>query len=233
MNLIKPSYEIITPIDDPEEVKCLMRTIERVARTCYKSEDKIAEDSAEKMINNLIKRKHEAMIEFYDIIVKFTCDRGISHEIVRHRLASYAQESTRYCNYSKDKYDHGITFIDINNIFKLQIGKEFSHPISGNTKEIAEEDILYWYNEWYKAMEDSERHYHNLTNAYCPAQLARSVLPNSVKTEINCKYNLREWRHFFRMRCDAPAHPQMREITIPLLADFKSKIPIIFDDLSY
>lgn len=233
MKLIKPSYEIITPIDDPEEVKRLLRTLEKVARTCYKSEDKITEGSAEKMIKGLLSKKHEAMIEFFDIIVKFTCDRGVSHEIVRHRLASYAQESTRFCNYSKDKFDHGITIIDIDDVFKLQIGKELTHPFNGTTKRMTEEDILYWYTEWYEAMEDAERRYNNLTNTYCPAQLARSVLPNSLKTEINCKYNLREWRHFFKMRCDTPAHPQMREITLPLLADFKSKIPIIFDDLNY
>lgn len=229
MNIIKPTTEILTPIDD----KYILKFLEPIARTCYKSNDKITEDSAEKMIQNLLKRGHEAMIEFYDIVVLFTCDRGVSHEIVRHRLASYAQESTRYCNYSKDKFDRGITYIKIDDIFELEVGKTLSHPTNGTTKLITEEDVLHWYNVWYEAMENAEKYYLELTNSYCPAQLARSVLPNSTKTEINVKFNLRQWRHFFSLRCAAPAHPQMRQLTIPLLHEFQEKIPIIFDDLKF
>jgi thymidylate synthase (FAD) len=232
MKIIKPSYEIITPINGKE----ILQTIEKVARTCYKSEEKITEDgeSANRLIKEvLLNRNHEAMIEFYDVIVKFICDRGVTHEVVRHRLASYAQESTRFCNYSKDKFDNGITYIDIDNILKLEIGKTLTHPITKETKLITEKDVLYWFEEWNNAMNDAEKHYLNLTNSWCPAQLARSVLPNSLKTEINVKFNLREWRHFFKLRCAKAAHPQMREITIPLLEEFKTKIPIIFDSITY
>jgi thymidylate synthase (FAD) len=227
MKLIKPYYEILTPINGDE----ILKTIERVARTCYKSEDKINEDSAQKITKSLIEKHHEAMIEFYDIIVKFVCDRGVSHEIVRHRLASYAQESTRYCNYSKDKFDNQITFVIpcwCNTIIE---GDE------NNQKDVSLMDFA-----WLSAMQHAEFTYNQLikpenwypkqpiASAWQPQQ-ARAVLPNSLKTEINVKMNLREWRHFFKLRTSPAAHPQMREITIPLLIDFKNKIPIIFDDI--
>ena len=227
MKLIKPYYEILTPINGDE----ILKTIERVARTCYKSEDKINEDSAQKITKSLIEKHQEAMIEFYDIIVKFVCDRGVSHEIVRHRLASYAQESTRYCNYSKDKFDNQITFVIpcwCNTIIE---GDE------NNQKDVSLMDFA-----WLSAMQHAEFTYNQLikpenwypkqpiASAWQPQQ-ARAVLPNSLKTEINVKMNLREWRHFFKLRTSPAAHPQMREITIPLLIDFKNKIPIIFDDI--
>lgn len=230
MKIIESHYEILTPIDGDE----ILKTIERVARTCYKSEDKITEDneSAIKLIKNvLLNRNHEAMIEFYDITVKFICDRGVTHEIVRHRLASYAQESTRYCNYSKEKFDGAVTFINIEGVMNLELNKTLSHPITGEKKLITELDILSWYDEWNDAINDAEKHYLNLTNNYCPAQLARSVLPNSLKTEINVKMNLREWRHFFKLRTSSAAHPQMRELAIPLLIELKDRIPIIFDNI--
>ena len=107
MKIIEPSYEILTPIDGEE----ILKTIERIARTCYKSEDQITADSAEKMIGNLIKNGHEAMIEFFDLTVKFTHNRGFTHELVRHRLCNFAQESTRYCNYIKDKFGNELTII--------------------------------------------------------------------------------------------------------------------------
>ena len=219
MKLIKPYTEILTPING----KRILKFIEKVARTCYKSEDKITEDSAEKMIQKLVDRGHFPMLEFSDIVVKFVCDRGVSHEIVRHRIASYAQESTRYCNYSKSKFKNSITFIIpcwLNlteaeyNIDYLLIGKELE-------------------DEWLRAMKQSELHYLRfIENGWKPEQ-ARSVLPNSLKTEICVKMDLTEWRHFFKLRTAKAAHPQMRELTIPLLKEFQSKIPIIFDDITY
>lgn len=220
MKLIKPYYEIVTPLEK-EDVKKMLRTLERVARCCYKSEDKITEDSAEKMIEMLIKKGHEAMIEFVDIIVKFTCDRGVSHEIVRHRLASYAQESTRYCNYSKDKFDNQITFI---------IPCWFTSDLVGNFDDIAitenHAEII-----WMHSMLDAEEYYNKLIDLGWQPQQARAILPNSLKTEINVKFNLREWRHALDLRCSKAAHPQMREIMLPLLKEFKEKIPILFDDI--
>ena len=227
MKLIKPFYEIITDLEKGE-VRKMLKILEKVARTCYKSEDKITEDSADKMIEMLIKRGHEAMIEFADIIVKFTCDRGVSHEIVRHRLASYAQESTRYCNYSKDKFDNQITFIipcwiDFPSIEDYQ-DKLVQESI--NNEEIA---VYTWFNQ----LRNAETDYKKLIDLGWQPQQARTILPNSLKTEINVKFNVREWRHFFKMRCSTAAHPQMRELSIPLLAEFKSKMPILFDDLNF
>jgi thymidylate synthase (FAD) len=221
MKLIRPFYEILTPINGNE----ILKTIEKVARTCYKSEDKITEDSARKMVQTLISRGHEAMIEFYDVTVKFVCDRGISHEIVRHRIASFAQESTRYCNYAKDKFNNQITFIipcwisdDQINLVQRMNEQNFMKIDEG-------------VKSWYFSLNQSQNSYNLLIKLGWQPQQARTVLPNSLKTEINVKFNLREWKHFFRLRCSTAAHPQMRELTIPLLKELKLKIPIIFDDI--
>lgn len=213
MKIIKPSYEILTPIDGAE----ILKTIEKVARTCYKSEDKIDNESAKKLVTRLINSGHEAMIEFFDITVKFVCDRGVSHEIVRHRIASYAQESTRYCNYSKDKFENQITYIQPN--FWSDC------PESGDDYEkhaILEQILI-----------DIEKAYNKLIDLGASPQEARYILPNGLKTEINVKMNLREWRHFFKLRCSKAAHPQMRELAIPLLEEIKELLPIIFNDINY
>ncbi len=214
MKLIKASYEILTPINGEE----VLKTLEKVARTCYKSEDKITDESAPKLVKALIERGHEAMIEFFDITVKFICDRGVSHELVRHRIASFAQESTRYVNYSNGKFGGHLTFIIPEWMPNIQPGEYSSTPTMLT---------------WMLAMEQAEKNYLKLIEEGWQPQQARSVLPNSLKTEINVKMNLREWRHFFGLRCAKAAHPQMREITIPLLEELKSKIPIIFDDITY
>lgn len=215
MKFIKPYYEILTPINGIE----ILKNIERVARTCYKSEDKISEDdsSARKLVQMLINRKHEAMIEFGDIVVKFVVDRGISHEIVRHRIASYAQESTRYVNYSKDKFGKEITLIT----------PVFWGDCSENDVDCEKHALLK------NALNIIEETYMKLIELGASPQEARYILPNGTKTEINVKFNLRQWRHFFKMRCAKAAHPQMREVTIPLLHEFQEKIPIIFDDIKY
>lgn len=231
MKLIHPYTEILTPINGEE----ILKFLEKVARTCYKSEDKITEDSAEKMIKMLVTKGHEAMIEFFDITVKFVCDRGVSHEIVRHRMASYAQESTRYCNYSKDKFDNQITFVIPSWIDDIKEGN-YSIKFNNNGRMYQETDPDLGDRTdapaiWFWSMANAEVDYNKLTAEGWQAQQARSILPNSLKTEINAKYNLREWRHFFKMRTSTAAHPQMRELTIPLLKEFQSKIPIIFDDI--
>lgn len=209
MRVIKAGYEIITPISSGG-IEELSR-IEEIARVCYKSEDLITADGefAKKMVRMLIERGHTAMIEHSSLSVKFIVDRGVSHELVRHRIASFAQESTRYCNYSKDKFGNGVTFIEP---FFFKEG----------TAE---------YREWLMAMEDAECRYLNLINAGRTPQEARSVLPNSTKTEIVIIANYREWRNFFCLRVDKAAHPQMREVTVPLLKELKRKLPVIFDDI--
>lgn len=223
MKLIRPSFEIISPqeIDGRE----ILKEIERVSRTCYKSEDRITDDSAEKLVKQLISRGHEAMLEFGpSIAVKFVCDRGVSHELVRHRVASFAQESTRYCNYGKE--DH-ISFIIPEWIDDEQIEK-VSKLNENHCSEVFKTTL-----QWYTTVSDSESSYKALLNHGWTPQQARSVLPNSLKTEINISANIREWRHILKLRTSSQAHPQMRELMRPLLRELKSRIPLLFDDIIY
>lgn len=205
MRIIEPKVEIITPINGSE----VLKHIEKVGRVCYKSENNIFDGSAEKFVGGIIKRGHEAVIEHYNITVKFTTDRGITHEIVRHRIASYAMESTRYCNYSKDKFDNEISVIK---------------PV-----DIKEDTIEY--ETWKEAMTDAERAYFRLINSGCKAQVARAVLPTCTKAELMVTMNLREWRHFIKLRASAAAHPDIRILAADLLKQFKAQIPVIFDDI--
>ena len=208
MKIVKPSFEILTPIDR----ESIYKQIELVARTCYKSEDQITKESAPRMVKALVNRKHTAMIEHAHVSVKFICDRGVSHEIVRHRIASYAQESTRYCNYSLGKHDSEITVIE----------PFFFKP---GTPE---------YGAWFEACMCSEQMYMQLIDMGCSPQEARSVLPNSLKTEIVVTMNLREWIHFFSLRAvgtTGKPHPQMQESAMPVLAAFAEALPEIFGDL--
>lgn len=209
MRIIEPSYEILTEISKGG-IKELQH-IEKIGRVCYKSEDKITEDgeSAKKFVKMIINRGHEAMIEHSSLSIKFIVDRGVSHELVRHRIASFAQESTRYCNYSKDKFDNGITFIK---------------PFFFNEPSTQ-------YDLWKRVMEEAEYCYLHLLESGAAPQEARSVLPNSTKTEITITANYREWRNFFKLRTAKAAHPQMTQITRPLLKELKEKLPIIFDDI--
>lgn len=209
MRIIEPSYEILTEISEGG-IKELQH-IEKIGRVCYKSEDKITEngESAKKFVQMLIGRGHEAMIEHSSLSVKFIVDRGVSHELVRHRIASFAQESTRYCNYSKDKFDNGVTFI-----------KPFFFD------EESEK-----YSRWLHSMSVAEHEYVELVKDGATPQEARSVLPNSTKTEITITANYREWRNFFKLRTAKAAHPQMTQVTRPLLKELKTILPIIFDDI--
>lgn len=212
MKVIGPDVEILSPIDG----EAILKHIEQCGRVCYKSEDKITEDSAEKFIANIIKRGHEAVLEHFDITVKFICDRGVSHEIVRHRVASYCQESTRYCNYSKDGFGNEITVI-LPCYFDTGMGTMSNSLV---------------YDSWKRSCERAEEGYFQLLEMGATPQEARAVLPNSLKTEVVMTANLREWRHFFKLRCAPAAHPQMREVAIMLLNKFKEEIPIVFDDIS-
>lgn len=209
MLAIKPYFEILSDVNGEEA----LRIIEKAGRTCYKSEDRISEDSAVDFVRRIIKNGHEAVVEHYSVTVRIVCDRGVTHEIVRHRLASYSQESTRYCNYSKDKFSNQITYIE---------------PCfwDKNSDEGRKN-----YEIWKEVMEFTERKYMELIQNGATPQEARSILPNSLKTEIVMTMNLREWRNFFKLRTTAASHPQMREITIPLLKKFQELIPVIFDDI--
>lgn len=209
MRIIKPFFVIEDEINGID----ILKKIEKSGRTCYKSEEKITKDSAKEFIRKIIASGHESVIEHEKVTVRLICDRGVTHEIVRHRIASYSQESTRYCNYSKDKFRNEITVIEPF-FWKTDINKEK-------------------YAVWKKSMEDAEKAYFKLLELGASPQEARSVLPNSLKTEIVITMNLREWRHFFKLRTSPAAHPQMRESTKPLLDEFKKRIPVIFDDIVY
>ena len=221
MNILKAGFEILTPISEGgiEELK----HIEKIGRVCYKSEGKITEDgeSAKKFVKMLIDRGHEAMIEHSSLSVKFVVDRGVSHELVRHRIASFAQESTRYVNYSLEKFGNEINVIDIHDGINLD----------NKMKNMDSDTILAIMNEWCLAMEDAEKHYMKMIELGATPQIARSVLPNSTKTEITITANYREWRNFFKLRVPNTAHPQMREVTITLLKELQHRLPIIFDDI--
>jgi len=193
-------------IEDEVNGERILKTLEKYGRTCYKSETKITVDSAKKLIANIMKNQHESVIEHEKVTVRVICDRGVTHEIVRHRIGSYSQESTRYCDYTK-----------AGEILVIE-------PIFWKTDDPK-------YLIWKTTMEYLEARYNELIRLGATPQEARSVLPNSLKTEIVITFNLREWRHFFKLRCSKKAHPQMREVAVPLLAEFKKLIPVIFDDI--
>lgn len=203
MKIIKPDVQFITPVDGA----IILKRLEQCGRVCYKSEDKITDGSAAKFVAGIIKRGHEAVLEHCSFTVKFICDRGVSHEIVRHRMASYCQESTRYCNYGKGKFGEEITVIE---------------PCFLN------EQTAYI---WKRACEAAETAYFDLLAEGCTPQEARSVLPNSLKTEVVMTANIREWRHFLKLRCSPAAHPQMREVALILLDKLHELVPVCFEDI--
>lgn len=214
MYLLSPHYEII---EKPNGRK-LTRLIERVARDCYQSLDKIDGESSDlRLVGHLIDGGHMAMIEFgHDIVVRFTSDRGFSHELVRHRVASFAQESTRYCNYNKDKFGGQISIIDIPDDW-------LKMPDDASTRR-ARKLMLAVY-------ELSEINYNKLIEMGVPPEISRNVLPQGLRAIINIKANPREWRHIFSLRCSKRAHPRMRELMTPLLHDVANEVPLVFDDL--
>ena len=233
MQIVQPYSEIVTSING----EAVIYNIERAARTCYRSEglidveifrdtinisgDPDAEElrvieivknakSGKELVAKLIKRGHDAMLEFGgQIHVLFVSDRGVSHEIVRHRMASFAQESTRYCNYTGEKFAGHIQLI---------------HPQGLSEEQLKRREEHFWNVQ---ALYDAE-----IAEGVSP-QIARGILPNALRTEINVAANVREWRHIFRQRTASGAHPQMKELMRPLLEEFKKQIPLVFDDITY
>ena len=187
----------------------IIKTLERYARVCYRSENIFDKLKKNDFIKKLIKNKHESILEHEKVTCLFITDRGVTHEIVRHRLASYSQESTRYCNYSKDKFGKEITLIK---------------PIFFKKET---------YEIWKKTMNIIEKKYFELLDKGSTPEEARSILPNSLKTEIVVTMNLRSLRHFLELRCSKIAHPQIKEISIPLLLYLKDKANVLFDDIAY
>lgn len=203
MNIIKPSVHVI-------DYSNMLQTIERGGRICYKSEDKIENGSAEPFIGRLRNMKHESVLEHSLITVQIVTDRGVTHELVRHRLCAFSQESTRYCNYSKGKFNGEITVI---------------RPFFWDESHIN-------YVVWKKSCEDIETSYMYLLEHGAKPQEARSILPNSLKTEIQVSANAREWNHIFRLRTHRDAHPQIRQVMVPLAQEFQKKWPALFSEYS-
>lgn len=210
MKIVEPKYEILTDISEGGIKE--LKQIERVARVCYKSEDKITPDgeSAKKLVGFLVKQGHEAMLEHSQLSVLFTCDRAIANELVRHRIASFAQESTRYCNYSKEKFGGELSFIR----------PYYIDDLSEEARDAISDSCLWAEKLYLQLIKDGLR----------PEQ-ARCVLPLCLKTEIVLTANYREWRNIFKLRTPVAAHPQMRELMCPLLKELQSKIPVVFDDI--
>ena len=201
MKIINQTFEILTPIDSDR----ILKNLEKIGRVSYKSEDLITEDSAKKFIKKIIENRHETVIEHENISIKVITDRGVSHEIVRHRIASYIQESTRYCNYSKEKFGNEIVYI-----------KPVDFELSCSDIEL---------------LEKIEQHYLTRLEEGLTPQQARYFLPNGLKTEIVITMNLREWRHFFKLRTAKAAHPQMRAMAKNILNKLNGIVAIIFEDL--
>jgi len=208
MIVVKPRVEVEGPIDGA----AILRSIERVARTCYKSEDLACDGSAERLVAKLLSHDppHLAMCDHVTIRAKFVVDRGITHEIVRHRIGvAYAQESTRYCNYSKGKFSEQITVIE-------------PPGLTGGAREA-----------WLTSVATAERCYLAMVANGASPQLARSVLPTCTKAELYVTASVTAWRHIFKLRTGKAAHPQMRQVMVPLVAFLAARCPILFDDIDH
>ena len=202
MKIINPSVELMGSHDG----QYVLKHIEACGRTCYQSEPK--EGGTERFIRALIRRGHESVLEHYSFTLRFICDRGVSHEIVRHRIASFSQSSTRYCNYSEDKFGREITVI---------------RPIGLTPNQ---------YSYWGRAMIDAECAYMDMLKDGATPEMARSVLPNSLKTILVMTADIREWRHFFWLRCDKKAHPQARQVALMGLKIANDAFPVFFEDIA-
>ena len=207
VKIVAPHVEIITPLDG----EAILKHLELCARNCYKSEDKITPDSARTMIKKLLELGHEAMIEHYNLTVKLTCDIGVYKDLTRHRLVSFAIESTRYCNYSKGKFGNELSVIK-------------PCHIKENTPE---------YDLWLSTMQTIEKNYNQMAALGCRPDQLRMLLPHSTKADVIMTANLREWRHIFKLRCAPAAHPTVQEVMDMLLVKLRNEIPVIFDDINY
>jgi thymidylate synthase (FAD) len=208
MKQLMQSFKVLTSED---HIKEMVKTIEYAGRNCYRSHDKITDNSHETFIKSIVNRGHESVLEHCSISVEITTDRGIMAEITRHRIASFSIESSRYCNYGKDKFGNEITFI------KPNFWNDDDH--------IAKRLI------WVETMNFIETQYMKLLELGAKPEEARSILPNSTKSTIVMTANLRSWRNYFNLRCDRSAHPQVREISVQILAKFYELVPVAFSDL--
>lgn len=220
MKIISPKIEV----EKYDGVK-IMKNIERACRTCYRSENLITEDSYKKLLNNCINRGHESVLEHEKITIRMTCDIGVYKDLTRHRFGSFSIESTRYCNYGKDKFDNQIKFIEP--IFYKSGAME-------NYEDIIDKNNCLKTQYWVRCMQLIEEHYMDMlknTNA-TPDEL-RMILPHSTAAQVTMTANIREWRHILDLRTKKMTHPSIRQLLIPLLLKFKSDMPELFDSIEY
>jgi len=232
MEVIKPTYEIMSEPNWDE----VLTGLERAIRTCYKSEDAITPESADTLIRGIIKRGHESTLEHHSMTVRFVCDRGVTHEMVRHRHCSFSQESTRYVGYSPDckNFAGEMQFILPCWLDGKLVGTWDVERWIHETNYYDECDMIYPAEyEWLLALLRSGQSYKTLIEKGWNPEHARSVLPNSLKSEIVVTTNIRDWRHIFSLRCDKTAHPQMRELMVPLWTELAGKCPTLFDSIIF
>lgn len=204
MKIVKPWIEV-----EKFDGKQIMKNIERACRTCYRSEEKITEDSYKNLLKNCITRGHESVLEHEKITVRMQCDVGVYKDLTRHRFASFSVESTRYCNYGKDKFENEIKFIE---------------PLIEDKNN---------YAAWEETMKTIEHYYLIMSNNKSTVDELRMLLPHSTAAEITMTCNIREWKHVLSLRCTNHAHPAIQQLLIPLLLEFKKEMPEIFDDVEY
>ena len=212
MNIVKQSWSYIRKPDGAD----VLKVIEEAGRTCYKSEGKIKDGSADGFVRGIIMSGHESVIEHEKVSVRIICDRGCSHQIVRHRIAAYSQESTRFCSYDQDRFGKQITVI-----LPIWFYDDYEKDVTD----------LPPYQFWKQACEFAEISYFALLQLGQKPQQARGVLPTSLKTELVVTYNMREWRHFFKERCQPAADVPLRTLALDMLSHFKEDFPVLFDDI--
>lgn len=220
MKIIKPWIEI-----ERIDGKSIMKNSEKACRTCYRSEDLTTEESYKNLIKNCLNRGHESILEHEKITIRMCCDIGVYKDLTRHRFGSFSIESTRYCNYSKDKFDNEIKFIEpVWYIDSWKIAKEYDEA------ETEEGEISY---QWYSCMKEIEHHYLKMSELGCTPDQMRMILPHSTAAEVVMTANIREWRHILSLRASKMTHPSVQQLMIPLLLYFKRCMPELFEDINY
>lgn len=205
MKIIKP--KIIVENYDPIKI---MKNLEKACRTCYRSENLISEDSYKKLLTNCINRGHESILEHEKITVRMTCDIGVYKDLTRHRFGSFSIESTRYCNYGKDKFDNEVHFIQ---------------PVYFDDADKSK--------IWADCMSEIETAYLKMSGMGCTPDEMRMILPHSTAAQVTMTANIREWKHILSLRCAKMTHPSVQQILIPLLLKFKEDMPEIFGSIEY
>lgn len=220
MKIVEPWIEV-----ENFDGKKIMKNIERACRTCYRSENLIDEESYKKLLRNCLNRGHESILEHEKITIRMRCDIGVYKDLTRHRFGSFSIESTRYCNYGKDKFDNEIKFI--RPVFYTDNWVHTNYEGSAMTEE--ELKSMYWYN----CMEEIQDTYMKMSELGCIPDEMRMILPHSTAAEVTMTANIREWRHILSLRCAKMTHPAIRQLLIPLLLYFKQEMPELFDNIDY